>query len=285
MNRKFYQSLRLHESLCLLLLGSLALRLLLAGAYEEMTYYLGLAAICLAIAVFGSTQPWSERLRLLWYPILINIVYAQLGKTMNFIGYRSWDETLLAWDEKIFGRTPAQSLIPFTQPWLTEFLSFCYLLFFLAVLALFVVAIWQGAGGGTALFRGLISLYAIGFFGYSLLPAVGPHLAWPEMFPDLQEMGFFTRVNAGLVAQGSNHVDVFPSLHSAITWFFLGYWWRQKRLVFWCCLLPACGLFLATLYLRYHYGVDVIAGMLLGSFCLRLTFPSIKNHELHAGLH
>ncbi len=287
MNGKFYRSLRDYETLCLFLLGSLALRLLFAGNYPEMLLYIALAAIGIVIAVWASRSmmPYRERLRLLWYPILINIVYARLGKTMNLIGYRSWDETLLAWDESQFRRTPAESLIPFTQPWLTEFLSFCYLLFFLAVLALFVVAIWQGAGGGRALFRGLFSLYAIGFLGYSLLPAAGPHLAWTEMFPAWQDMGFFTRVNAGLVAQGSNHVDVFPSLHSAITWFFLGYWWRQKRPVFWCCLLPACGLFFATLYLRYHYGVDVIAGILLGSMCLRLTFPTIKNHELHAGLH
>ena len=278
MNRKFHLSLRLHECLCLFLLGSIALRLLLSGAYREVSIYGLLAALCLGFAVWNKHCPHqgSERLRLLWYAILINIVYARLGTTMHLIGYRSWDSTLLHWDERCFGHTPAQSLIAFNQPWLTECLSICYLLFFFAVLALFVIAVWQGANGGIALFRGLISLYAIGFLGYTFMPAAGPHIAWPEMFPAWQDMHFFSRFNANLVAQGSNHVDVFPSLHSAITLFFLGYWWRQQRLVFWCCLLPACGLFLATLYLRYHYGIDVIAGILLGSLCLLLTFPNTK---------
>lgn len=274
MNRKNFLSLWLHESLCLLLLGVIALRLLLAGAYAEMLLYLSLEVMGIGLAAWASqsTHPWSERLRLLWYPILINVVYARLGTTMGLIGYHSYDTTLLAWDERFFGRTPAQSLIPFIQPWLTELVSFCYLTFFFGVLALFVIGVWNRARSGVALFRGLISLYALGFLGYTLVPAAGPYLVWAELFPAWQEMGFFTRMNATVVAEGSNRVDVFPSLHSAITWFFLGYWWRCNRLVFWCCLLPACGLFIATLYLRYHYGVDVIAGILLGSLCLRLTF-------------
>lgn len=279
MNRKWHHILRNYEVMCLVLLGSLALRLLLAGAYAEMMLYAVLGAVGIALAIWAprSEESWRERLRLLWYPVLINVVYARLGTTMASIGYESQDAALLAWDERCFARTPAESLIPYTQPWLTECVSVCYLLFFPAVLALFVIALWHGPRGGVALFRGLISLYAIGFLGYSLVPAAGPHLAWPEMFPVWKDMGFFTRVNAALVAQGSNHVDVFPSLHSGITWFFLGYWWRTKKLVFWLCLLPACGLFLATLYLRYHYGVDVIVGIFLGSLCLRLTFPKSQS--------
>ncbi|MFY7817912.1 MAG: phosphatase PAP2 family protein [Akkermansiaceae bacterium] len=275
MNQKSHSFLRNYEAIFLVLLGSLALRLCVAGAYAEMLMYVSLSAVGLALALWAdsSGQAWRERARLLWYPILINVVYARLGSTMRLIGYDSYDTCLLAWDEKCFGRTPAWSLIPFLQPWLTEIVSICYLLFFPAVLSLFVVAVWKGPRGGAALFRGLISLYAIGFMGYTLVPAAGPHLAWSELFPAWQDVGFFTRLNAHLVEQGSNRVDVFPSLHSAITWFFLGYWWRMKRQVFWLCLLPACGLFLATLYLRYHYGVDVIAGIFFGSFCLRLTFP------------
>jgi membrane-associated phospholipid phosphatase len=275
MNQKWHSFLRSYEAICLVLLGSLVLRLLVAGAYSEMLIYVLLSGVGLVLPSWAarSDEAWRERLRLLWYPILINVVYARLGTTMRWIGHDSHDALLLSWDETCFGRTPAQSLVPYPQPWLTETVSICYLLFFPAVLALFVVALWQGPRGGAALFRGLISLYAIGFLGYTLVPAVGPHLAWPELFPAWQDPGFFTRLNAQLVEQGSNRVDVFPSLHSAITWFFLGYWWRMKWVVFWFCLLPACGLFLATFYLRYHYGVDVIAGILLGSICLRLTFP------------
>lgn len=279
MNRKWHQVLRSYEVMCLVLLGSLALRLLLAGAYDEMLLYAVLGAVGIALATWAprSEEPWRERLRLLWYPILINVVYARLGTTMRCIGYESYDTLLLVWDERCFGRTPAVSLLPLVQPWLTEMVSMCYLLFFPAVLVLFARALWQGPRGGADLFRGLMTLYGIGFLGYSLVPAAGPHLAWPELFPPWQDMGIFTRLNAELVAQGSNRVDVFPSLHSGITWFFLGYWWRTKRLVFWLSLLPACGLFLATLYLRYHYATDVIVGILLGSICLRLTFAKTQS--------
>jgi membrane-associated phospholipid phosphatase len=145
------------------------------------------------------------------------------------------------------------------------------MLFFPGVLAAFFVALLRPEPGGARLFDGLISLYGLGFLGYTLIPAAGPHLAMPEAFPAALTGGWLTRTNAALVASGSNRVDVFPSLHTAITVFLMGSLWPRHRRVFLSLLIPAAGLGMATLYLRYHYAVDLLAGLLLAAAALALN--------------
>ena len=63
---------------------------------------------------------------------------------------------------------------------------------------------------------------------------------------------------------GITGMDVFPSLHTALPLFITAFLWRDG-----CCktalaLLPvSLGIVGATVFLRYHYGVDVLVGILL----------------------
>lgn len=47
--------------------------------------------------------------------------------------------------------------------------------------------------------------------------------------------------------------------------------WRHSRRFFWSYLPIALGLYLATLYLRVHYAVDVAAGLVTAVFALILA--------------
>jgi len=62
--------------------------------------------------------------------------------------------------------------------------------------------------------------------------------------------------------------DAFPSGHALIAMIVLVLSWRLHRRVFWWLLPFASGLILATMYLRYHYVVDVLAAALLLPMCV-----------------
>ena len=65
-------------------------------------------------------------------------------------------------------------------------------------------------------------------------------------------------------------MDVFPSLHTALTLYITAYLWRDgKRMAALICAPLTAGTIVATIYLRYHYGVDVLAGFLLAVCALR----------------
>jgi membrane-associated phospholipid phosphatase len=251
-----------------------AARLLAAGGAAGLCLaFLGMAATIPAMAMVATRRPsvTMERVRLALFPVLVNVVYWQLGPVVGHLGSNNWDAALLRADRIVLTDTPAVLLGAWTPPLLTDFLSGCYLLFFPAVLVAFFIALRRPAPDGARLFDGLISLYGIGFLGYTLIPAAGPHLAMPEAFPAALTGGWLTRTNAALVASGSNRVDVFPSLHTAITVFLMGSLWPRQRRVFFALLIPAAGLGAATLYLRYHYAVDLLAGLLLAAAALAFT--------------
>src|SRR5205823_1731037 len=118
---------------------------------------------------------------------------------------------------------------------------------------------------------GLFSLYGLGLLGYTLVPAQGPYLAMAHQFQGPLAGALFTRWNDWLVGFGSNGFDVFPSLHCAVTVYLLLFDRQHRPWRFWLLLLPCAGLWFSTLYLRYHYFIDVPCGFALGLFSIWLA--------------
>ena len=88
-------------------------------------------------------------------------------------------------------------------------------------------------------------------------------LASPQAEKTGEWQGGIARLIGEVIAWGSSGYDVFPSLHVMVTCILLEHDWREVRRRFWIMLGPCIGLFISTIYLRYHYAVDIFAGFLL----------------------
>jgi membrane-associated phospholipid phosphatase len=117
----------------------------------------------------------------------------------------------------------------------------------------------------------MFTIYGIGFLGYSLVPAGGPHLAFPGEFHVPLTGWVVTRFNALIVEKGSNGVDVFPSLHCAVSCYLLFFDRQHARWRYRLYLVPCVGIWFATIYLRYHYFLDLVVGFAIAGFALWLT--------------
>jgi membrane-associated phospholipid phosphatase len=230
----------------------------------------------------GTDRRW--RLGLLFYPLAMNAVFFTMKTAIPKIHPERMDALLQRIDQVAIGTNLSLRLQPLVHPALTEFLSFCYILFFPY---LFFTTVSYFCGDVELLKKfviGLFTIYGIGFLGYSLVPAAGPHLVMADQFTVPLTGWWITKCNDAIVAAGSNHVDVFPSLHCAISTFFLFFdrWHRPWR--FKPCLLPCVGLWFSTIYLRYHYAVDVLCGFALAVFALWLArrFPTHTRAETPA---
>ena len=114
-------------------------------------------------------------------------------------------------------------------------------------------------------------LYGIGFLGYSLVPAAGPWVHMAGEFAVPLTGGWMTELNARVIGAGSNGVDVFPSLHCAVSAYLLVFDWRHRRWRFAAYVLPCIGLWVSTVYLRYHYFIDLVAGFALAAAALAVA--------------
>jgi membrane-associated phospholipid phosphatase len=217
----------------------------------------------------GSSIRW--RVGLLFYPLAMNIVFLHMKTAIPKIHPERMDALLQRLDTLGVGTNLSLRLQPWTQPALTEFFSFCYILFFPCLL---FSMIYYFCGEVALLKRfvsGLFAIYGLGFLGYSLLPAAGPYLSMTDQFTKPLDGWWVTKWNAAIVTAGSNKVDVFPSLHCAVSCFLLFFDRRHRPWRFKLYLVPAVGLWLSTIYLRYHYFIDVLAGFALAAFALWLA--------------
>jgi membrane-associated phospholipid phosphatase len=212
---------------------------------------------------------WSERnltplrwrVRLLFYPVAMGICFYALGMAVPLLGHSKVDGLLLGWDRALVGETPSVAWEPWLQPWLEDLAMAGYLFFFYYLIA--------GPGHyclrDVPLFRkcvvGLFTMYGLAFLGYTVMPAGGPHryltFTTPLHGPWLLDWALRP------VNRGSNSVDVFPSVHLAASLYLLMFDWKHWRRRFWLVLLPCLLLCFSTLYLRFHYFVDLLAGVVV----------------------
>ena len=198
-----------------------------------------------------------------FYLVALNVVFPAMALAVPAIHHEHFDAALFALDAKLFAGNWSQRFEPLVTPALTEVMSVCYLLFMpLLLVHLLRFFFWQRERRAPFL-AGLFTVYGIGFMGYLLVPAVGPYIAFRNLFTVPLEGGPFLHLNEAMVAFGSNGVDVFPSLHCAVPVFILGFAYRHARREFWWLLVPVAGICASTIYLRYHYLIDVICGLVL----------------------
>jgi len=259
--------------------------LLVSGPFDSNTlsYLAGLllaAGLVLLTRHFDGNAPW--RARLLFYPLAMNIYFQLMRHAVPALHPEKMDATLRRIDQWLLPDTPSLLLQPLVAPWATELFSLCYILFFPYLTFSLIVYFIGELGRLRAFTVGLFSLYGIGFLGYALVPAGGPYLALAGEFASPLVGGPITEWNAMLVHAGSSGVDVFPSLHVAVSSFLLGFDFRHQRRRFWVYLLPCCGLWLSTLYLRYHYLIDVLAGFALATLALWLAERQFNRERMPA---
>jgi PAP2 superfamily. len=273
-----------HEWLCGGFLALLWTRLVIAVGFVDrdsliVASLLLINGVLLFCFPYGDDPSRSWRWRLLFYPIAMNLLYFVLATAIPAVHPLLEDSALQAADRALVGTNLSVRLQPLVQPVLTDFFSFCYMLYFAYLIFGQVSYLFGNLAVLKKYYAGLFSLYAIGYLGYSLVPALGPHLAMADQFTTPLRGGWLTTANDTLVATGSNHVDVFPSLHVGNALYLLMSDYRYKRWRFWAYLIPCAGLWASTLYLRYHYFVDVICGLVLGGIAWQLANRVTRESE------
>jgi len=211
-----------------------------------------------------------------WYPVaLIPMTYKELGYLIPLVHPHDLDWELAALDLRLFGVYPSIWLERFLWPPLTEVLQLCYLTYYILPIALGAV-LWRK--GWFDKFFFFVFTLALGFYlsyiGYILVPAIGPRfiLAGQQTRP-LVGVFLFEPIRAMLDRAEGITRDCFPSGHTQVTLTVLYYARRFHRRTFWWLLGPGSGLIISTVYLRYHYVVDLLAGALLAAFVVAVAEP------------
>ena len=226
----------------------------------------------LFVIQLSSAQEKSGKFRHFVYtfsPIFfIVLIYESLGDLIQHL-HPDIDPVLMRIELYLFGVQPTIWMQRWIVPWLTDLLSFAYLsYYFLPVILVFVLYLKKRPGLYPTFFVLALGYY-VSFIGYILFPAVGPRYAMTSLYTVPLEGSFITDwVRDGLNAIQHNIRDCMPSGHTqiALTVLYLAH--RYERKVFYIFLPFVCGLVLSTVYLRYHYVIDLFAGTAIAIACM-----------------
>lgn len=196
------------------------------------------------------------------------------------------DQELYEVDIALFGMEPAVVFDRIVSPTTTEWFSFFYFGYFV-VLAVHVVPILFFARDRRILGEftlGMVLLFCIGHIVYMLVPGFGPYHAMATSFQTPFPRGVWLDVVMDAVNSSGALKDIFPSLHTAAPLFIVLFSYRHRaRMPYrytWPVVAFIClNIIIATMFLRWHYLIDVVAGVVLAGFVM-LVVPALVDMEL-----
>jgi membrane-associated phospholipid phosphatase len=203
-----------------------------------------------------------------WYLVpVVPSTFFELSYLIPRVHPRDFDIELAVLDQRLFGVHPTVWIERFSHPLMTELLQFVYPTYYFLPIILGAV-LWRK--GWFPEFYYWIFVIAFGFYlsylGYFLVPATGPRFL-PEIVAaqtrPLEGVWLFQAMRSALDRAEGITRDCFPSGHTEMTLLVLYYARRFHRRTFWWMLPVGVGIIVSTVYLRYHYVVDVIAGVAL----------------------
>lgn len=197
-----------------------------------------------------------------WFPffLLSAFYYSLFTNFILRVNPHTADAHLAAIDAWLLGDQAAILLQPWVRPWLTDLLNTIYVSYLLYFPG---IAFYLYVTGRHHTFRrvmlGLLLLMGMGVVSYILVPAIGPG----KFFYDRFTVPLWERPSdpmAMLIDRYRVVHDCFPSLHVGIPLLLCLYAWEARARGI--ATLATCYVLLmaaATIYLRYHYVIDVLA--------------------------
>lgn len=252
------------------------------GAFLALTHALAGAAVWW-IARRSLPRPPLLRFLRVAYPVALTpLLYAELATLNQFIVEGYFDELVQGWEASVFQiqlSLEASRWLPIFE--LSELLHLGYVSYYMIVPAA-LIGVFLARGAGSA--HRTAFAVALAFFAsyaiFAVFPVAGPRYYYEPIGGELAEGSLYRVVHAILEA-GSSKGTAFPSSHIAASAAAVLGAGREDRRLLWWLAVPLAGLAIGTVYGRFHYGVDAVAGIALGLAAWAVT-PGLMTRLAHA---
>jgi len=216
---------------------------------------------------------------------IIYVIFMQVFVYISVLNPHDYDQILAGWDRALFGMNPTEYIQQFAFPALTEFFQIAYVLFYFHAFAqsieLNLRGLYEEAESVT---RTIVFGFLLSYVMYVFMPAIGPRFSvhdYASISTDLPGL-WLTDALRTIIDTGDGfrdktldpalqmHRNCMPSGHTMMTLMNMILAFRYRSKLRWVFLIMGISLIIATVYLRYHYVVDVLAGIILAFAALAL---------------
>ncbi|HWP82597.1 MAG TPA: phosphatase PAP2 family protein [Bacteroidota bacterium] len=263
----------------LILIGILLPERLIGGV--DLTARIGIAFLAHVAAVW-MLRPVEEghlhaTLRVGTLAVLFFFLFDQM-QYFQHVFFSSWfDADLVRFEQRLIGTQVIILLEDFVHPIITEGMMFAYVAYYPMLLGFAFLC--HASGGNVALHDYLINLLltlVVCYTGFLLLPIAGPLYFNAGMYSVPLEGGLFTWCGEWIRNNQHYPGGSLPSAHCAAATVMLVMLHRYNKAAFYIALPTIAILCMATVYGRYHYIWDSIAGILTALSIVRCSSSFVR---------
>jgi membrane-associated phospholipid phosphatase len=241
----------------------------IANAPRLTALHLAIAASIAALAVAAARHPQNSALQLarFWYPLpLYTFFFEELQSLVHAFFPQWFDRWLIAFDFNFAHVHPSVWLAQFASPALNDAMQFCYMTYFLFLVLLPAILYVQRESRSfwttmTATALAHYTVYVIAL----LLPIESPYFSLASLNTKPLVGGPLTATIELVERFGRVHGAAFPSAHVAGSMVAVCALHRYRPRLFYASFPFFIGMCVSTVYGRYHYVGDVLAGIALGA--------------------
>ena len=249
---------------------------------ERPEHAAGLIAYHALLAVLGGSaialRAWRRNAITIfirwWYPVLLfTLCFEAVGRMIHMMQPGLIDARLVEADQWLFGEVLTPVLQGYARPWLTEIMYIFYSSYYFLIpgvgLALYVQGTSGQQGQPQLAFRKYLLTVSLTFWvcyvHFLFTPAGGP-VFWPAYPGPVFDLtgGPVTALEQWVFQHGTIVGGAFPSSHVAVA-FVCAVFAIRFAVVPWLVVPLSIGLAISTVYAGYHYGVDVLYGVIVGA--------------------
>lgn len=241
-----------------------------AGSVRMAAFYIIAFGCGICLRKMGPAPTTFVRSARILFPLLLfSPLYTGTGLLSVALTHWPFSAWLERVESALFHGQPSMYLAQLV-PSLTvsEILHASYVSYYFLVAALPLILVLQRREREAAQTVCMICLcFAVCCLFYIWLPVASPFFLYPLIGPPLSH-GFFYQLAHGISNRGGVFGGAFPSSHAAMTMVNLLLAYRLERCLFWWTLVPSVLLLIATVYCRYHYALDTLAGIVFASLLI-----------------
>lgn len=219
---------------------------------------------------------WIRQIHYWYLPPMVLLSYKLTNVFIKPLRPIDYDAQLIAIDRFIFGTDPTVWMHQFAHPIITEILQFVYFSFYFLPIIL-AISLWlnnKQKESKYVMFAVVLG-FLLSYFGYFMVPGVGPRFTLHDFsqtdveLPGIFAAEFFRNlVNVGGGAPPGSAIpmetvqrDVFPSGHTLVTLITMILAFKFNDRFRYLLLVTGILLIISTVYLRYHYVIDLVASL------------------------
>lgn len=251
---------------------------------ENLSLHLLLRIVFIAISLLMISQNDTKNKFILFvryfYPLIfLGFFYSETDYYNNLL-FENLDPYLVKLEQVLFGFQPSLRFSNiFSSKWFSELMHFGYFSYYLLTVGVPLLIYYKLPEHFIKSMFIIIFSFCLYYLIFIIFPSIGPQFYFSVQDTSVPKGFLFDKIMHLIVSNAETETGAFPSSHVGMTIIFLILIWKHHRKYFIILLSISIILILSTVYIKAHYAIDIIAGVISGFlffYLSRFIYTSIN---------